>query len=42
MSSAGLTIVAKVAVATGTAVLGGPADSVTNLMYYIIYKIFSV
>jgi len=38
--SAGLAIVANVAVATGPALLGGPRSSVINLIYYIIHKIF--
>ena len=37
--SAGLTIVASVAIATGPALLGAPRSSVINLIYYIIYKI---
>jgi len=40
--SAGLTIVAKVAIATGPALLGAPRSSVINLICYIIYEIFSV
>ena len=36
--SAGVTIVANVAIATGTALLKAPRSSVINLMYYIIYK----
>jgi len=38
--SAGLTIVANVAIATGPALLGSPRSSVINLIYYITYKIF--
>jgi len=37
--SAGLTIVANVAIATGTAFFGAPRSSAINLIYYIIYKI---
>ena len=37
--SAGFTIVANVAIATGPAFLGAPRSSATNLIYYIIYKI---
>jgi len=41
--SAGLTIVANVAIATGPALLGAPRSSATKLVYYIIYKkIFSL
>jgi len=36
--SAGLTIVANVAIATGPALLGAPRSSVINLIYYIIYN----
>jgi len=36
--SAGLTIVANVAIATGPALLGAPQSSATNLIHYIIYK----
>jgi len=39
-ASAGLTIVANVAIATGAAFLGAPRSSAINLIYYIIYKIF--
>jgi len=38
LSSAGLTIVANVAIATGPALLGAPRSSVINLIYYNIYK----
>jgi len=38
--SAGLTIVANVAIATGPALLGAPRSSVINLIYYIIYRLF--
>jgi len=38
--SAGLTIVANVALATGPALLGIPRSSAIKLIYYIIYKIF--
>jgi len=37
-ASAGLTIVANVAIATGPALLGAPRSSVINLIYYIIHK----
>ena len=37
-SSAGLTIVANVAIATGSALLEAPRTSVINLIYYIIYQ----
>jgi len=40
LNSAGLTIVANVAIATGPALLGAPRSSVINLIYYIIYRIF--
>jgi len=40
MSSAGLTIVANAAIATGPALLGAPRSSVINLIYFIIHKIF--
>jgi len=40
--SAGLTIVANVAIATGPALLGAPRSSVINLIYYIIYKMFFI
>jgi len=36
-SSAGLTIVANVAIATGPALLGTPRSSAMNLIYHIIY-----
>ena len=39
MVSAGLTIVANVAIATGPALLGVPRSSVINRIYYIICKI---
>ena len=39
-ASAGLTIIANVAIATGPALLGGPRSSAINLFYYIIYNIF--
>ena len=39
-TSAGLTIVANVAIATGSALLGAPRSSAIYLLYYIIYKIF--
>jgi len=39
-SSAGLPIVANVAIATGPAPLGAPQSSIINLLYYIICKIF--
>jgi len=38
--SAGLTIVANVAIATGPALLGAPWSSVINLIYYNLCKIF--
>ena len=38
--SAELTIVVIVTIATGPALLGAPRSSVTNHIYYIIYKIF--
>jgi len=38
VTSAGLTIVANVAIATGPALLGAPRSSVINLIYYIIYE----
>ena len=38
--SAGLTIVANVAIATGPALLGAPRASMINLIHYIICKIF--
>jgi len=37
-SSAGLTIVANLAIVTGPAVLGAPGSSAINLIYYIIHK----
>jgi len=40
MRSAGLTIVANVAIATGPARLGAPRSSAAYLLYYIMYKIF--
>jgi len=40
-ASAGLTIVANVTIATGSALLWAPRSSVINLICYIIYKIFS-
>ena len=40
LHSAGLTIVANVAIATGPALLVAPRSSVINLIYYIIRKIF--
>jgi len=39
VTSAGLTIVANVAIATGPALFGAPRSSVINPIYYIIYKI---
>ena len=39
VTSAGLTIVANVAIATGPRALGAPRSSVINLIYDIIYKI---
>jgi len=42
LRSAGLTIVANVAIATGPALLVAPRFLVINLICYIIYKIFSV
>jgi len=38
LCSAGLTIVANVAIATGPALLGAPRSSVIDLIYYIIYE----
>jgi len=40
MDSAGLTIVANAAIATGPALLGAPRSSKINLIYYIVCKIF--
>jgi len=39
IASAGLTIVANVAIATGPAFLGTSRSSAINLIYYIVYKI---
>ena len=40
-TSAGLTIVANVAIAAGPALLGAPRSSVINLIYYIKYIYYS-